>query len=147
MAERFTRTIDSHGTVVLTSPGCSFRIVRPQPGIVVMSLVGHDGGQFGAAVFDELRSDVVRYPPLEVFIDLSAAVGATVPVQDQWSAWFAETRPALRAVHILATGAYLGFAAALVKRWSQTGELIRVHSDGAAFTAALQRAAPSYRPT
>jgi hypothetical protein len=141
--EHFTRTIDARGTVLLAGGGGSIEVVRPVPGVAVVTLRGHDRGDFGSAVFDELRADVVRYPPIELFIDLSTSTGATVAVQDQWSAWFAANRPALRGVHVLATGSYLHFAAELVKRWSRTDDLISVHTDrapyAAAFTAATTR--------
>jgi hypothetical protein len=137
---RFTRTTDGHGTVTLTGTGGSMVVTRPVPGVVVVALRGHDRGDVGAAIFDELRADVVRYPPVRLFIDLSGSSGATVAVQDEWSAWFAANRRALHAVHVLATGSYLHFAAELVKRWSRTDDLIRVHTDAASYAAALTAA-------
>jgi hypothetical protein len=144
MQPGFTRSVDSRGVVALTSPSCRFEVVRPGPGIVVVTIAGHDRGEFGTAVFDELRDDLTRYPPLTVFLDISDAVGAIVTVQDHWSAWFADHRRALGAVHILTRGKYLHFTAEVVKLWSRTGDLIRVHSDSASFYDALRRAAPSY---
>jgi hypothetical protein len=143
---RFTRTTDGHGTVTLTAGSGSLVLTRPVPGVAIVALRGHDRGDFGAAIFDELRGDVVRYPPVRLFIDLSASSGAVVTVQDEWSAWFAANRRALQAVHVLATGSYLHFAAELVKRWSRTDELIRVHTDALAYAAALtaaQRGTPA----
>lgn len=144
MEPGFTRTVDDRGNVALTSERCRFAIVRPGPGVVLVSIAGHDRGEFGTAVFDELRGDLTRYPPLAVFLDISDAVGAIVTVQDHWSAWFADNRRALGAVHILTRGKYLHFTAEVVKLWSRTGDLIRVHADSASFYDALRVAAPSY---
>ena len=146
MSATVAREIDGDGVVTLRTARCAFRVVRPAPGVVSITITGHDSGEFGTAVFDEVRADVVRYAPITLFIDLSGAIGAVVGVQDQWSQWFTDHRRALADVHLLAAGSYLTFAAEVVKHWSRTGEMIRVHTDRASFEAALRRVAPSYAP-
>ena len=141
MTDAGTRDVAGDGSVVLRDERCAFRYTRPRPGVVHVTITGHDRGQLGSAPLDELRVDIVRYPPIELFVDVSEAVGASVPVQDEWTAWFAANRPALTAVHILAPGKYLHFTAEVMKLFSRTGDLIRVYLDPAAFAERLRATA------
>jgi hypothetical protein len=134
------------GTVRIADERCSFTFWRPRPGVVLLRIEGIDQGQFGSLPQDELRGDVVRYAPIELFVETGGGVMTPSPlVQEQWAEWFRDNRPALKAIHFLAGGKYLQFTAEVVKLFSRTGDLMRVYLDRAAFEEALQRSAPGFR--
>jgi hypothetical protein len=133
------------GSVRLSSEQCSFTYQRPRPGVVFMRIVGNDKGEFGTAPMDELREDISRYSPIELFIEMDESTGANLPVQEAWTGWFSTYRPALKSVSILTRSKFMHFTAEVVKFFSRTGELIRVYFDPEPFLEALQRAAPDAR--
>ncbi|OJH35896.1 hypothetical protein [Cystobacter ferrugineus] len=141
----FQREEREGGEVRLKSERCTFIYWRPRPGVVVLRIVGEDRGEFGTAPMDELRGDISRYAPLELFIEMEDSAEARMPVQEAWTDWFNTHRSALKSVSILTRSKYMHFTAEMVKFFSRTGELIRVYLEEAPFEEALQRAAPSAR--
>lgn len=142
----FKRETLEDGSVRLSSERCSFIYRRPRPGVVYMRIIGQDRGEFGTAPMDELREDLRRYAPVELFVEMDESSGAAVPVQEAWTEWFSGHRSELKGVSILTHSKFMHFTAEVVKLFSRTGELIRVYLDPAAFDEALQRAAPGARP-
>jgi hypothetical protein len=138
----FKRETMEDGAVRLASERCSFTYQRPRPGVVFIRIVGNDKGEFGTAPMDELREDLRRYAPIELFFEMDEEAGANMPVQETWTEWFSANRPALKSVSILTHSKYMHFTAEVVKFFSRTGELIRVYLDPAPFEEALLRAAP-----
>lgn len=133
------------GTILLESGGCEFRFQRPRPGVIVIQSSGRDKGQFGTAPFDEMAEDLLRFAPVELFIDAGHVISAIVPVQDAWTEWFSQNRSSLKSVSMLVRSNYMHFTAEVAKLFSRTGELIRVYLDPARFEEAIARAAPGYR--
>ncbi|WNG41191.1 hypothetical protein F0U61_51430 [Archangium violaceum] len=138
----FRREVLEDGAVRLSSERCSFTYQRPRPGVVSILIVGNDKGEFGTAPMDELREDIRRYAPVELFFEMDEVTGANLPVQEAWTEWFSANRSALKSVSILTHSKYMHFTAEVVKLFSRTGELIRVYLDPEPFQEALQRAAP-----
>jgi hypothetical protein len=132
------------GTVRLSSERCSFTYQRPRPGVVFIRIAGDDRGEFGPAPRDELRGDISRYAPVELFFEMDESTGANLPVQEAWTEFFSGNRPALKSVSILTRSKYMHVSAEMVKLFSRTGELIRVYLDSEPFEEALQRAAPGF---
>jgi hypothetical protein len=140
----FRRETLEDGSVRLVSEQCSFFYQRPRPGVVFMRIVGTDKGEFGTAPMDELREDIRRYAPIEMFIEMDEITGANLPVQEAWTGWFSRNRPALKSVSILTRNKFMHFTAEVVKFFSRTGELIRVYLEPQPFEEALKRAAPDF---
>ena len=140
----FRRETLEDGAVRLASERCRFTFRRPRPGVVCLLIEGHDRGEFGTTPMDEMREDLSRYAPVEMFIEMDDTTGAVVPVQEAWTEWFSENRSALKSVSMLTRSKYMHFTAEVVKLFSRTGELIRVYLDPAPFDEALQRAAPGF---
>jgi hypothetical protein len=130
-----SRQVFPDGTVVLRGEHASFFFKRPRPGVVEMKVVGRkvDNGELGTAPMDELAGDLGHFAPVELFVDLSEAVGAMVPIQQSWAEWFARNRTALKVVHMLVQGSYMQFTAEVVRFFSRTDNLIRVYLDKGAF--------------
>lgn len=125
------------GTVVIRGETCTFFYRRIRPSVIEMRVVGDkvDQGELGTQPMDELRGDVQNFAPLELYFDLSGAVGAMLPVQEQWAEWFLRNRKSLRVVHMLVEGTYMQFTAEVVRFFSRTDNLIRVYLDPAAYRA------------
>jgi hypothetical protein len=132
------------GTVRLTGERCSYTYQRPRPGVVFVRLAGDDKGEFGNAPRDELRGDISRYAPIELFFEMDESTGANLPVQEAWTEWFSSHRPALKSVNVLTHSKFMHITVEIAKLFSRTGELIRVYMDPTPFEEALQRAAPGF---
>ncbi|MET0402644.1 MAG: hypothetical protein ABW123_09585, partial [Cystobacter sp.] len=137
----FRRETDEDGAVRLVGARCGYVYWRPRPGVVVMHVTGTDEGEFGTQPRDELAEDLRLHAPIALFIELDDAAGARLPTQEAWSEWYSTHRSALRSVHVLTRTKYMNFTVEVVKLFSRTGDLIRVHVDEAPFVEELQRAA------
>jgi len=136
------REVLPDGSVRLSADGCSFTYSRPRPGVTLLRIDGVDKGQFGSAALDELRADLLRHAPVELFVDTGPQASANLPVQETWTGWFRAHSAELKAVNILVRSKYMHFTAEVAKLFSRTGELIRVYLEPEPFREALQRAAP-----
>lgn len=140
MSDAFTRIVSQSGEVTLASPNARFVFAWPRPGIVAIQISGHDLGQFGASVLDELTNALRRERPLELFIDTREAVSVAPRVRDEWTRFFASNRANLSAVHVLTSSKFVHLAVAVAQLFSKTGDLIRLYSTPAIFEARLQQA-------
>src|SRR5204862_6935636 len=83
----FDRQVLPNGRVRLASPECTFLFEQLRPGALLVTVSGHDRGQFGGAALAEMRAAIVRRAPLELYCDLRRAFNADVSVSEQWAAW------------------------------------------------------------
>jgi hypothetical protein len=141
----FKRETLEDGSVRLSSTRCTYTYRRLRPGVVFIRFSGDDKGEFGEAPRDELREDLSRYAPVELFFEMDESTGANLPVQEAWTDWFNSNRSRLKNVSVLTRSKYMHVSAEMVKLFSRTGELIRVYLDPEPFLEALQRAAPDAR--
>ncbi|MFY0572445.1 hypothetical protein ACN28E_52605 [Archangium lansingense] len=141
----FKRETLEDGSVRLSGERCSYLYQRLRPGVVFARISGDDKGELGDAPRDELREDLSRYAPVELFFEMDESTGGTLPVHEAWTTWFSTWRPALKSVSILTHSKYMHVSVEIVKLFSRTGELIRVYLDPEPFHEALQRAAPDAR--
>ena len=111
----FKRETLEDGSLRLSGERCSFIYLRPRPGVVFMRIIGQDKGEFGTAPMDELREDIRRYAPVELFIEMDEATGAALPVQEAWTEWFSGHRSELESVSILTRSKFMHFTAEVVK--------------------------------
>ncbi|QRN98016.1 hypothetical protein JRI60_02780 [Archangium violaceum] len=138
----FKREVLENGSVRLSGDRCSYTYQRLRPGVVFIRMQGDDKGELGDAPRDELREDIRRYAPIELFFEMDESTGTNLPVQEAWTEWFSRNRPVLKGVNVLTRSKFMHFTAEVVKLFSRTGELIRVYMDPAPFEEAFQRAAP-----
>jgi hypothetical protein len=132
-----TRETTADGRIRLSAAGCSFVYHRPRPGVLVVTITGLDDGQFGTSTLDEIRMELLRHRPLELFIDAREAIGAAVSVSDEWTRFFALNRDALRRVSVLVGSKVLYLTVAIAQHLSRTGNMIQIYSDPALFEARL----------
>lgn len=136
----YTREALARGVVRLSAQECRFTFSRPQPGMLLVEVSGHDSGQFGTGTLDEITNALTRERPLELFIDTRAAVGVSTRVREEWTRFFASNRSNLIAVHVLTGTKIVHLAIAVAQLFSNTGNLIRLYSKPEPFHAQLHRA-------
>jgi hypothetical protein len=133
------KKISSTGNVEITSGKCTFVFDRIRPGLLLVTISGMDKGQFGSTVLDEIRFELVRHSPLELFIDAKNAIGATVDVSQEWTRFFSRNRTQLSRVSILVGSEIVELTVAIAQHLSRTGKLIQIYSDPDIFQEGLAR--------
>jgi hypothetical protein len=135
--EAVTREVLPGGAVRLAAGECTFHFRRPAPGVLVVTIAGHDAGQFGTTTLDEITAALSREKSLELFVDAREVVGAAVSVSDDWTRFFASHQDALRRVHVLVGSKVVQLTIAMAQHLSRTGSLIQIYSDPEIFASRL----------
>lgn len=120
------------------SKDCTVTITKVREGCVLVALEGRDRGELGREPFAELEKSFTGGRGLELFIDLEAAVGASLDVSGSWAVWLRANRQNLARVNMLTGSYFVELSAQTVKRFSDLGEKVRLYSDRGAFEADLQ---------
>ncbi|HZE98133.1 MAG TPA: hypothetical protein VE981_13975 [Planctomycetota bacterium] len=139
MPEALQRQTLEGGTVRLATKRCSFIIQPVSPAVLKITIQGRDAGEFGPAVFNEIRFHLGS-ERVELFVDAAEAAGPTTAVSDAWTRFLNREAPHLKRVSILAVSKFVHLTVSVAKLFSRTGELIQVYSDPELFRAALSRA-------
>lgn len=116
---------------------CTIAITRPREGRVLVVFEGRDRGQLGREPFIELEKSLQHADGLELFIDLEAAVGASLDVSGSWALWLRAHGARLAHVSMLTGSYFVELSAQTVKRFSELGDKVRLYSDRRAFESAL----------
>jgi hypothetical protein len=126
------------GEIRLHDGKCSFTFRRLKEGKAFLVIIaGNDTGQFGTRTLDEIRMELMRNRPLELFVDARAATGATVSVSEEWTRFFSLNREQLKRVSVLVGSEAVHLTVAIAQHLSRTGTLIQIYSDPATFDACL----------
>ena len=144
LSPHVTREVIEDGAVRLSAGNAWFIIHRLRPGVVLMRAGGLDRGELGWAPMDELREDLRRFAPVEIFIDGADVDAVTAAASDKWTDWLGTNRAAIKSCSILARSKFMHITVEVAKLFSRTGEMIRVYLDPAAFEEAIARAAPGF---
>ena len=132
------REILPGGDIRLSSGNCTFLYPRPRPGVLRVTISGHDSGQFGASTLDEILAAINREGKIELFVDAREASGAATNVSDEWTRFFSLNREKLSRVHILVGGSkVLQLTISIAQHLSRTGNLIQIYSDPEIFNRKL----------
>jgi hypothetical protein len=126
----------------LQAAACTFLIERRSPFLVYVHIEGHDVGEFGELPMRSIEAFLPPAARAELFIDARATRGATIDVSNAWSAWLGRNRERFSAIHMLAGSRYVVVTAEFVRRFSELDQLMRVHTSGAEFDAALAASTP-----
>lgn len=121
--------------VRLSAGNCVFVYRRIRPGALGVVITGLDNGQFGTTTLDEIRAEIGRNRPIELFVDAREAVGAAVSVSDEWTRFFSAHREDLKRVHVLVGSKVVYLTVAIAQHLSRTGNLIQIYSDPGTFEA------------
>lgn len=120
----------------LSTPECEFIFRRLREGALLVTVTGYDRGELGTSPLDELRMELLRCKPLELFFDARAATAA-VRVSNEWTRFFAMHKADLKRVSILVTGKAMNLTMSIAQHLSGTGNLIQIYTDPALFDACL----------
>jgi hypothetical protein len=145
MSESFQRETLADGSIRLSTRKCRFTFRREAASALQILISGRDTGEFGPAVFNEIRFHLGGSEPLELFVDATEALGPTTDVSDAWTRFLSREAPHLKRVSILAVSKFVHLTVSVAKLFSRTGELIQVYSDPKLYQAALDRAIPGRR--
>lgn len=136
---KFTRSIEADGSIRLASQHGSFVFSRPKPGVLFVTVTGHDGGEYGSATLDEILQFLQRERPLTLFVDTREAISVAPRVRSDWTCFFSSNREQFRAVHVLTSSKAVHLSVAVAQHFSDTGNLIRLYSNPETFQAMLAR--------
>jgi len=128
------------GRWALTSGNASFVYERLRPGCLLLTISGTDKGQFGTATLDEIRLEMLRMRPVELFVDAAGAVAVSVAVSKEWTQFFSLNRDHLRRVSVLVGSKAIELTVAIAQHLSQTGNLIQIYTDAELFHARVSAA-------
>ena len=126
------------GRMQLSAGKGEFVFERLRPGVLLVTISGQDLGQFGTATLDEIRLELLRHRPLELFVDAAAAQVVSVDVSREWTQFFSLNREQLKRVSVLVGSKALELTVAIAQHLSQTGNLIQIYTDRELFAARLQ---------
>lgn len=138
--EGVTRSATTDGRVQIDAENCVFAFERLRPGALLVTITGHDRGQFGSTTLDEIRMEILRHRPLELFVDAREALGPAVSVSDDWTHFFSLNRKELRRVSVLVGSKVVHLTIAIAQHLSRTGDLIQIYSDPETFGARVNAA-------
>lgn len=119
----------------LSAGKATFVFERLRPGALLLTISGIDSGQFGTTTLDEVRLEMLRSRPVELFVDAEAAVAVSVEVSREWTQFFALNREHLKRVSVLVGSRAIELTVAIAQHLSQTGNLIQIYSDRELFRA------------
>lgn len=136
-ANPLTRELLSDGRLRLSSGECSFVFHRLPSATLLVTISGNDRGELGTAPLDEIRLELMRHQPLELFVDARAVTSASVAVSREWTAFFSENRKNLKRVVLLGGSRVINLTLAIAQHLSHTGNLIQLHTDPHVFEARL----------
>lgn len=134
---KFTRSIGADGSIRLASRHGGFVFARPKPGVLFVTVTGHDNGDFGSAALDEILQFLKRERPLTLFVDTREAISVAPAVRSDWTSFLSSNRASFRAVHVLTSSKAVHLSVAVAQHFSDTGNLIRLYSSPEAFEAKL----------
>lgn len=142
-SDSVTREVLPDGRTRLSAGRCSFFYARLRPGALLVTITGLDSGQFGTTTLDEIRMELLRQRPLELFVDAREAVGAAVSVSDEWTRFFSLNREQLKRVSVLVGSKVVYLTVAIAQHLSRTGSLIQIYSDPEVFEGLVAAAGHS----
>jgi hypothetical protein len=137
------REVMADGRVQLASSDCSFVFQRLRPGVLLVTIAGHDAGQFGTGPLDEIRLELLRNRPLELLIDARDADSAAKSVSDEWTRFFSLNSEHLSRVSVLVGSKFMQLTVAIAQHLSRTGRLIELHSEPDVFDRQVASASAS----
>lgn len=118
---------------------CELSVDSPAAGIVVVTISGHDIGEFGSAPMARLEDYLSDGRPIELYIDARETQGASVEVSSEWALWLSAHRSHFHHVSMLTGSRYIEITAGFVRSFSSLEDVMRIYTDAAAFDESLAR--------
>ena len=139
---RPTSTGPSGGIRRLQGLHCEMTVFRPVPGVVVLTIRGHDVGEFGKAPMREIEQYLREDVRIELFVDAREAA-ASIDVSGEWAQWLAQHRGSCRGITMLTGSRLIEVTAEFVRGFADLGALMTIVSDPDDFDRRLAAATSS----
>jgi len=120
---------------------CAFVIERPAPSVLVLRISGTDIGELGDAPMRGLDDCLAGASPFQFFIDARETRGASIDVSGEWAQWLKTRKPCFSRISMLVGGRFIELTAEFVRRFAELEGVMRIYTDPAAFSDALNEAA------
>ena len=125
---------------------CKLIIERPQPGVAVIRIAGHDLGEFGDLAQRELEKEIASHQQIELFIDARDAQSASIDVSSSWALWLARNRSAFKRIKTVTGSRFVRLTADFVQRFAELTDLMDICTDPVSFDISLAKASESKIP-
>ena len=109
----------------------------PAPGVVLITIEGHDIGEFGSEPMRWLEGHLSSARPVELYIDARRTRGVSMGVSSEWALWLQENRASFGHISMLPGSRFIEITAEFVRRFSGLDGVMRIYTDGPAFDEAL----------
>lgn len=118
----------------------AFTVDAPAPRVVVLTIEGHDVGEFGSAPIRRLEDCLPDGAPAALYIDARRTRGVSIGVSSEWALWLGANRARFEQIHMLTGSRFIQVTAEFVRRFSDLEGLMRIYTDAEAFDEALASA-------
>lgn len=129
------------------SPTSTLSINTPAPGVVVLTVSGHDVGEFGSEPIKRLESGLAGREDFELYIDARRSQGVSVEVSSEWALWLGTNQSRFERIHMLTGSRFIQITAEFVRRFSQLQGIMRIYTNADAFDEALAASISGHRRT
>jgi hypothetical protein len=116
---------------------CELAIHTPADGVVVLTITGHDVGEFGSVPMTELEKLLSDDNSIELYIDARDTQGASVEVSSEWALWLGANRARFKRICMLTGSRFVQLTAGFVRSFSGLEDVMRIYTDAQAFDEAL----------
>lgn len=116
---------------------CEMSIASPAPGVVVLTIAGHDVGEFGSVPMDQLEAYLSGTRSIELYIDARRTKGASIEVSSDWALWLGANRSHFQHISMLTGSRFIQITAGFVRSFSELEDVMRIYTEADAFDRAL----------
>jgi hypothetical protein len=109
----------------------------PRPGVVVLTIEGHDIGEFGPEPLRRLEKYLSDNQSIELYIDARRTKGVSVEVSSEWALWLGVNRAHFEHISMLTGSRFIQITAEFVRGFSDLQGVMRIYTEGGAFDEAL----------
>lgn len=109
----------------------------PAPGVVVLTIEGHDVGEFGSEPIKRLEECLSDNAPVELYVDARRTKGVSIEVSSEWALWFGSNRGNFEHISMLPGSRFIQITAEFVRRFADLQGVMRIYTDDGAFDEAL----------
>lgn len=107
------------------------------PGVVVLTIAGHDTGEFGSVPMSRMEEYLPERGTVELYIDARRTKGASIEVSSDWALWLGANRDRFEHISMLTGSRFIRFTAGFVRSFSGLEDVMRLYTEADAFDEAL----------
>lgn len=112
-------------------------IDSPKHGIFIVTIEGHDVGEFGSKPMRQIENFLPDAESAELFIDARRTRGVSIDVSSEWAQWLGSNRACFKKINMISGSRFIQITAEFVRDFSDLHGLMCIYSDADAFDEAL----------